>query len=162
MPSPAKPSRAGSRVIEASTITATTIAADAPMMVAAGIPATTSPPMAMMTVPPAKTTAWPAVALARPIESTAGALGEVLPVAGHDEQGVVDARAEPEHDPEEQAGEGTSTTAASSRISAGAGGEPEQREAERQPGRDDRPERDEHDHERSGDLEGQLGAAEVR
>ena len=70
MASPAKPSSAGSSEIEASTITATTIAAEAPMIVAAGIPATTSPPMAMMTVPPANTTAWPAVAVARPIDSS--------------------------------------------------------------------------------------------
>jgi hypothetical protein len=57
MPAPANPSSAGSRVLQPSTITATTSAALAPMIVAAGMPATTSPPIAMVTVPPAKTTA---------------------------------------------------------------------------------------------------------
>ena len=39
------------------------------MAVTAGMPASASPLMAMTTVPPANTTAWPAVAMARPAAS---------------------------------------------------------------------------------------------
>ena len=52
----------------------------------------------MTTMPPAKITAWPAVATARPADSsTVEARGEELAVAGDDEERVVDADAEPDH-----------------------------------------------------------------
>ena len=41
-----------------------------PPAVMNGTPATASPRIAMTTVPPAKTTAWPAVATARPTDSS--------------------------------------------------------------------------------------------
>ena len=54
--------------------------------------------MAMTTVPPAKTTAWPAVAMARAAaSSTVMPSAQVLAVAGDDEQRVVDADAEADH-----------------------------------------------------------------
>ena len=57
--------------------------------------------MAMTTVVPAKRTAWPAVALAVAADvGDAHALVQVLTVPGDDEQGVVDADAEPDHDAE--------------------------------------------------------------
>ena len=56
------------------------------------------PTMAMTTVVPANSTAWPAVALAVPAASaTRHALVQVLAVPGDDEQGVVDADAEADH-----------------------------------------------------------------
>ena len=54
----------------ASTMTATTRAAPMPMSVTTGIPEMARPRMAMTTVPPAKITAWPAVAVARAADST--------------------------------------------------------------------------------------------
>ena len=69
-----------------------------PPAVMNGTPATARPRIAMTTVPPAKTTAWPAVATARPTDSSTGhAASEVLAVPGDDEQGVVDADAEADH-----------------------------------------------------------------
>ena len=54
--------------------------------------------MAITTVAPANTTAWPAVAFARPAaSSTVMPSCEVLAVAGDDEQRVVDADAETDH-----------------------------------------------------------------
>ena len=70
---PATPSRAGSRVTAASTATATTTAVASPMAPTKGMPVSHRPRMAMTTVPPAKTTDWPAVALARPAASGTGA-----------------------------------------------------------------------------------------
>ena len=52
------------------TITATTIAAPIPMNVIIGMPATARPQIAITTVPPAMSTAWPAVAIERPEASS--------------------------------------------------------------------------------------------
>ena len=54
---PAKPSRAGSRVTVAMTITATTTAAPMPMTATIGMPEMARPRMAITTVPPAMITA---------------------------------------------------------------------------------------------------------
>ncbi len=67
---PANPMSAGSSVMAAITITMTTMAAPKPMNVMSGMPATARPQMAITTVPPAMTTAWPAVAIDRPAASS--------------------------------------------------------------------------------------------
>jgi hypothetical protein len=67
---PSAPSRAGSRVIAASTATTTETADEMPMLVTSGMPATESEQSAMTTVPPAKNTAPPAVAVARAVDSS--------------------------------------------------------------------------------------------
>ena len=66
---PSAPSIAGSRVDAASTATTTATAAVSPSAVTSGIPATNSEQSAMITVKPAKTTAPPAVAVARATDS---------------------------------------------------------------------------------------------
>ncbi len=53
----------------ATIITATAIAAMSPSRVTYGIPESTRPVIAMTTVPPANSTAWPAVPLASPMDS---------------------------------------------------------------------------------------------
>jgi hypothetical protein len=53
-------------------MTSTTSADVSPSHVTYGIPATINPQMAMTTVPPAKSTACPAVPFARPIDSITG------------------------------------------------------------------------------------------
>ena len=69
-----------------------------PAAVMNGMPATARPRIAITTVPPAKITAWPAVATARPTDSsTVMPCGEELAVAGDEEERVVDADAEPDH-----------------------------------------------------------------
>ena len=57
-------------MIEAVTMTSTMTAIAMPPAVMNGMPATLRPRMAMTTVPPAKTTALPAVANARPTDSS--------------------------------------------------------------------------------------------
>ncbi len=69
---PAKPSSAGSRVTATSTATATVPAAARPITVRNGMPTRASPASAMTTVPPAKSTAEPAVPRARPAASGGG------------------------------------------------------------------------------------------
>ena len=64
---PANPSSAGSSVMAATTATRTTIAAAVAIMPTNAIPEIHSPSSAIATVIPANTTAWPAVAVARPI-----------------------------------------------------------------------------------------------
>ena len=66
---PAKPSSAGSRVVAASTITATPIAAASPSVRTSGIGTTSSPSSAMHTVIPAKIAARPEVCTAYPTAS---------------------------------------------------------------------------------------------
>ena len=66
---PSAPSSAGSSVIAASTATTTATAAAKPMFVTSGMSATASEHSAITTVPPAKKTAPPAVAVARAIDS---------------------------------------------------------------------------------------------
>ena len=62
-----------------------------PAAVTNGTPATARPSIAMTTVPPAKTTAWPAVATARPADSWTVIPRRGTRGADDDEQGVVDA-----------------------------------------------------------------------
>ena len=89
---------AGSSVSAATTMIATTIAAPTPMYVTNGMPATARPRIAMTTVPPAITTDWPAVAIARPIAVFDGEPSvQAGAMARDDEQRVVDADAEPDH-----------------------------------------------------------------
>ena len=66
---PSAPSIAGSRVAAAKTATTTAIAAVKPRVETSGMPAKASEQSAMTTVKPAKTTAPPAVAVARAIDS---------------------------------------------------------------------------------------------
>ena len=66
---PSAPSIAGSSVAAAQTATTTAIAAVKPSVVTSGMPAKASEQRAITTVKPAKTTAPPAVAVARAIDS---------------------------------------------------------------------------------------------
>ncbi|AOW85990.1 hypothetical protein BC342_05040 [Streptomyces olivaceus] len=67
---PAKPSRAGSSVTATRTDSRTVPAAARPMTLRKGMPTTVSPHRATITVRPAKTTALPAVPVARPADSS--------------------------------------------------------------------------------------------
>ena len=69
-PRPASPRNAGSKVTEAATMIRTTTEMATPTAVMNGMPATARPRIAITTVPPAKITAWPAVATARPAASS--------------------------------------------------------------------------------------------
>ena len=64
---PAKPRNAGSSVTAATTATRTTIAAAVAIMPTNAIPEIHRPRRAIETIMPENTTAWPAVALERPI-----------------------------------------------------------------------------------------------
>ena len=66
---PSAPSIAGNSVAAAKTATTTAIAAVNPSVLTSGIPAKASEQSAITTVNPAKTTAPPAVAVARAIDS---------------------------------------------------------------------------------------------
>ncbi len=66
---PTTPRNAGSSVTEATTMMSTITEIATPAAVMNGTPATASPRIAMTTVPPAKITACPAVATARPAAS---------------------------------------------------------------------------------------------
>ena len=66
---PAIASVAGSSVSAAATATTTAIAAISPIVVTSGMSATASDTSAIVTVPPANTTAPPEVAVARAIDS---------------------------------------------------------------------------------------------
>ena len=70
--------RAGTTVSATSTATATTAAEASPIVVRNLMPATLKPHRATMTVVPAKTTAPPEVAVARPALGRIDAVGEVL------------------------------------------------------------------------------------
>ncbi len=67
--SPSRSAIAGSSVSASDTATVTAAAAASPMTVSTGMPATVRPVSAMTTVAPANTTALPAVARARDIDS---------------------------------------------------------------------------------------------
>ena len=70
--SPAKPSRAGSRVSAISTETATAAAATRPIVIRKGMPTTLRPTSATMTVAPANTTELPALPTAVATDSSSG------------------------------------------------------------------------------------------
>ena len=67
---PMKPNIAGSRVRATTTATRTAAAAQSPMIVRKGMPVTDKPTRAIITVIPAKSTAEPDVAMARPVDSS--------------------------------------------------------------------------------------------
>ncbi len=96
---PAKPRSAGSRVRDATAVTATTVAAAAASPVMNARPMRTMPSSEMTTVVPANATARPAVSMRDDRRVLDGCpLVQVLPVSGHDEQRVVDTDTEAEHD----------------------------------------------------------------
>ncbi len=67
---PAKPSSAGSSVSASATMTSTVSPDISPIVVTIGMPAIAKPQMAITTVMPAKVTAAPEVAMARPAASS--------------------------------------------------------------------------------------------
>ena len=85
-------------IIVANTVTATPM----PSPATHPIPIKSSPRSDTTTVTPAKITARPAVSIAVIVASSGRSTGvDPLPVAGDDEQGVVDADTEPDHGAEE-------------------------------------------------------------
>ena len=70
MRGPSAPSRAGSSVVAPATATTTAVAAQKPSFVTSGMPANSSDTSAITTVVPANSTAPPAVAVARAIDSS--------------------------------------------------------------------------------------------
>ena len=110
----------------------------------------------MTTVAPAKSTAWPAVALARPAASRHASCPscEVLAVAGDDEQRVVDADAEADHRRRASARRsGMSTAPARTPTPDEADDEAEQRGADRDAHGDHRAERDEQHDDRDAEAD---------
>ncbi len=102
---PRTPSSAGSRLSAMPTATTTASAALRPMTVRKGMRATASPTRAIMTVSPAKTTAEPAVATARPADSSGSRpCGQLVAVAGQDEQRVVDPHGQADHHRQQRRG----------------------------------------------------------
>ena len=96
---PANPSSAGRSVSDATTVMATTTAALTARPWMKLMPITTMPMNDTTTVTPAKATARPAVSIAIDVGLLRRvAVVEVLPVPGDDEQRVVDAHAEADHD----------------------------------------------------------------
>ena len=134
---PAKPRNAGTRVRATRTAIATMPAATSPMVVRKGMPTTESPASAIITVAPAKTTALPAVPTARAADSCGvETRGEVLPVAGGDEQGVVDADGQPDHEAERRCGAGQVHDRGEGKDAGHAGAHPDERRDERESGRE--------------------------
>ncbi len=129
-----------------------------PAAVMNGTPATARPRIAITTVPPAKTTACPAVATARPTDSSTEKLAsEELAVAGDDEQGIVDADAEADHRPDVGHPRRDLDQIRDERHRADSEGEAEDRQTDRQPHRDHRAECEEEDDDRGNDAD-HLGA----
>src|ERR1019366_7098198 len=120
-------------------------------------PISSSPSSEMMTVVPANRTARPAVDMARTTASRGASprqpLAEPLPVPGHDEQGVVDPDAEPDHGHQFRAEAGVDQQVADQRHNRVAGAHSGQCGKDGQAHRDDRPEDHQHDDDRRGDAE---------
>ena len=130
-----------------------------PPAVTNGTPATARPRIATTTVPPAKTTACPAVATARAIDSsTVSPEREVLPVPGDQEQRVVDPDPEADHAAELGRPAGDVHHVGDQRHRADADGEAEERHPDRKAHRDQRAEGHEQD-ERGGEHADQLARA---
>ena len=124
----------------------TTTEVATPAAVMNGTPASANPRMAMTTVPPAKITAWPAVATARPTDSsTLHASGQVLAMTGHQEQRVVDTDAEPDHAGHLRRPARDVDDVGDERHRADADGQAEQRHADGKTHRDERTERNQQD-----------------
>ena len=95
---PTNPRSAGSSVIEASIVVSTPIEMPTARPRIMARPMMNRPSTAMITVQPANSTARPAVSIARRRGVLRiQAVGQALPVAGDDEQGVVDADADADH-----------------------------------------------------------------
>ena len=89
-------------MIEVIIVTSTVTATPMPNPATHPIPIRSRPRSDTTTVTPAKITARPAVSIDGDGRLAGRAAGvDSLPIAGDDEQGVVDADAEPDHDPEE-------------------------------------------------------------
>ena len=100
----------------------------------------------MTTVVPANSTERPAVSMAMPIDSRRVVPGvQLLAVAGDDEQRVVDADAEADHDAEERREVGDGEDVRQQGDDRHADADAEQRVADRQPHREHRPEREDQD-----------------
>ena len=120
-----------------------------PPAVMNGTPATARPRIAMTTVPPAKTTDLPAVATARPADSsTDSPVREVFAVPGDEDQRVVDAHAEADHAAEHRRPTRDVDQIGDQGHRADPERETEQRHADRQSHRDDRSEREQQDDDR--------------
>ena len=78
---------------------------------------------------------------------------ELLPVAGDDEQRVVDADAEPDHDADERGEVGHLEQVAEENDQRAADADAEQRDPDGQAHCEDRPERDDEDDDREGESE---------
>ena len=110
---------------------------------------TASPASAMTTVTPAKSTAEPAVPTARPGRLLGGQpVEQVLPVPGGDEERVVDADREAEHQRQDRRGAGQLDGAAQREQPGHAGADADQRVEHRHAGGDQRAERDDQDDQR--------------
>ena len=146
---------------EAITMIATITDVAMPAAVMNGMPATASPRIAMTTVPPAKITAGPAVATARPAASvTERPSREVLAVARHEEERVVDADAEADHRGDLGRPARDVDEMVDQRHRGDADAQPEHSDADREPHGDDRAEREQEDDQCSEQSEefGRLAA----
>ena len=149
MRSPSSDSIAGSRVIAVATANSTTIEVPSPMEARKPTPVSTRAAIARTTVPPAKKTAVPDEPMAADSACGVGLPGgAVLAVPGDDEQGVVDADAEPDHRADGRRGGGDVQAAGQQHDAAEPDGDGDQREHDRHEGGHDRAEGDEEDDER--------------
>ena len=98
-----KPSSAGSKVSEASMVSATVTVAATAAPSRNDRPSANWPSSATTTVRPANSTARPAVLTAVTAASSVPARPAAAAVAGDDEQGVVDPDAEADQDPQDRA-----------------------------------------------------------
>jgi hypothetical protein len=114
---------------------------------------TNRPPRAITTVSPAKTTAEPADRL---LGFQTG--GQFVPIAGHDEQGVVDRHREPDHHREDRRPGPDVDEAGRGRDRGGADAHSDDCRQQRQTGRDQRAEGDQQDHRGHADAD-HLGQA---
>ena len=154
-------STAGSRVSAAQTATATPTAAATPITVRNGIWATASPQSAMITVVPANTTADPAVAEAWARDSsTPIPVGQLAAVPGDDEQAVVDADRQPDHQGQRGRGRGDRGDRRDGEDARHGDAHAERGGDQRQAGGEERGEGDGQDGEGEQDTE-QLGDADA-
>ena len=123
------------------------------------MPTTDSPARAMMTVRPANTTAEPAVPTARPAASSASPpVRKLVPVAGDDEQRIVDRHGQAEHQRQRRRGRRQVDEAARGGDSADADPDTEDRRQQGQAGGEQRAERD-NEYDRGDADADDLGAA---
>ena len=143
---PAKPSSAGSSVSDAKTVAATTAAAPTERPWTNLTPMSSRPSSEITTVMPAKSTRAASGVEGDPDRLAHGMTHvELLAVASDDQQRVVDADAEPDHDPEEGREVGDGQDVAQQRDDRGADADAEERDADRQAHREHRAERQDQD-----------------